>query len=109
MINADLDRAAAEHGLMYAPDPSSYEISTIGGNLATNAGGLRCVKYGVTRDSVLGLEAVLADGRVLRTGRRTDQGRHRLRPHQPVRRLGGHPRRDHLGDAAAAPGPPRRR
>ena len=74
MINADLDRAAAEHGLMYAPDPSSYEISTIGGNLATNAGGLRCVKYGVTRDSVLGLEVVLAGGRMLRTGRRTVKG-----------------------------------
>ncbi|HSZ47293.1 MAG TPA: FAD-linked oxidase C-terminal domain-containing protein [Streptosporangiaceae bacterium] len=74
VINADLDRAAAEHGLMYAPDPSSYEISTIGGNLATNAGGLRCVKYGVTRDSVLGLEVVLAGGRVLRTGRRTVKG-----------------------------------
>src|SRR5580692_4077421 len=74
VINADLDRAAAEHGLMYPPDPSSYEISTIGGNLATNAGGLRCVKYGVTRDSVLGLEVVLAGGRVLRTGRRTIKG-----------------------------------
>jgi len=74
VINADLDRAAAGHGLMYPPDPSSYEISTIGGNLATNAGGLRCVKYGVTRDAVLGLEAVLADGRVLRTGRRTIKG-----------------------------------
>ena len=74
VLNADLDRAAAAHGLMYAPDPSSYEISTIGGNLATNAGGLRCVKYGVTKDSVLGLEAVLADGRVLRTGRRTVKG-----------------------------------
>jgi glycolate oxidase len=74
VINADLDRAAAAHGLMYPPDPSSYEISTIGGNLATNAGGLRCVKYGVTRDAVLGLEVVLADGRVLRTGRRTIKG-----------------------------------
>ena len=74
VMNADLDRAAAVHGLMYAPDPSSYEISTIGGNLATNAGGLRCVKYGVTRDAVLGLEVVLADGRVLRTGRRTVKG-----------------------------------
>ena len=74
VLNADLDRAAAPHGLMYAPDPSSYEISTIGGNLATNAGGLRCVKYGVTRDSVLGLEVVLADGRILRTGRRTMKG-----------------------------------
>jgi glycolate oxidase len=74
VLNADLDRAAAAHGLMYSPDPSSYEISTIGGNLATNAGGLRCVKYGVTRDSVLGLEVVLADGRILRTGRRTVKG-----------------------------------
>lgn len=74
VINADLGRAAAQVGLMYAPDPSSYEISTIGGNLATNAGGLRCVKYGVTRDSVLGLEVVLADGRILQTGRRTVKG-----------------------------------
>ncbi len=74
VITADLDRAAAGHGLMYPPDPSSWEISTIGGNLATNAGGLRCVKYGVTRDSVLGLEVVLAGGRVLRTGRRTVKG-----------------------------------
>jgi len=74
VFNADLDRAAAEHGLMYAPDPSSYEIATIGGNLATNAGGLRCVKYGVTRDSVLGLEVVLPGGRLLRTGRRTMKG-----------------------------------
>ncbi len=73
-VNADLDRAAAELGLMYAPDPSSFRISTIGGNIATNAGGLRCVKYGVTRDSVLGLEVVLADGRILRTGRRTVKG-----------------------------------
>ncbi|RCG29453.1 FAD-binding protein [Sphaerisporangium album] len=74
VITADLDRAAREHGLMYAPDPSSYEISTIGGNLATNAGGLRCVKYGVTRDSALGLEVVLADGRIISTGRRTMKG-----------------------------------
>ncbi|HEV2637044.1 MAG TPA: FAD-linked oxidase C-terminal domain-containing protein [Actinocrinis sp.] len=74
VINADLDKAAREHGLMYAPDPSSFETCTIGGNVATNAGGLRCVKYGVTRESVLGLEAVLADGSVLRTGRRTVKG-----------------------------------
>jgi len=74
VITADVDRAAREVGLMYAPDPSSFEISTIGGNLATNAGGLRCVKYGVTGDSVLGLEVVLADGRIIRTGRRTVKG-----------------------------------
>jgi glycolate dehydrogenase FAD-linked subunit len=74
VFNADLDRAATAHRLMFAPDPSSFEIATIGGNLATNAGGLRCVKYGVTRDAVLGLEVVLAGGRVLRTGRRTMKG-----------------------------------
>jgi glycolate oxidase len=71
VINADLERAARQHGMFYAPDPGSFEISTIGGNVATNAGGMRCVKYGVTRDSVLGLEVVLADGRLLRTGARS--------------------------------------
>lgn len=74
VITADVDRAAAEFALMYAPDPSSHEISTIGGNVATNAGGLRCVKYGVTRDSVLGLEVVLADGRIINTGHHTVKG-----------------------------------
>ncbi|MGW2378908.1 FAD-binding oxidoreductase [Streptomyces sp. NPDC001658] len=74
VITAELDRAAGVHGLRYAPDPASAAWSTIGGNIATNAGGLRCAKYGVTRDSVLGLEAVLADGTVVRTGRRTVKG-----------------------------------
>jgi glycolate oxidase len=68
VINADLGRAAAAAGMFYPPDPGSFEISTIGGNLATNAGGMRCVKYGVTRDSALALEVVLADGTVLNTG-----------------------------------------
>ncbi|MFJ8933869.1 FAD-binding oxidoreductase [Streptomyces sp. NPDC102364] len=74
VITAELDRAAGAHGLRYAPDPASAALSTIGGNIATNAGGLRCAKYGVTRDSVLGLEAVLADGTVVTTGRRTVKG-----------------------------------
>jgi glycolate oxidase len=74
VINADLDHAAERVGLWYAPDPASREFSTIGGNIATNAGGLCCVKYGVTRESVLGLEVVLADGTLLRTGRRTIKG-----------------------------------
>jgi glycolate oxidase len=74
VITADLDRAAARHGLRYAPDPASLEISTIGGNIATNAGGLRCAKYGVTRDAVLGLDVVLADGRLISTGRATLKG-----------------------------------
>ncbi len=74
VINADLDAAVAEHGLMYAPDPASYRWSTIGGNVATNAGGLRCAKYGVTRDSVLALDVVLADGTLISTGHRTFKG-----------------------------------
>jgi glycolate oxidase len=74
VITAELDRAAAEYGLCYAPDPGSVEICTIGGNIATNAGGLRCAKYGVTRESVLGLDVVLADGRRIATGRRTVKG-----------------------------------
>ena len=71
VLNAKVKATAAEHGLWYAPDPASWEFSTIGGNVATNAGGLCCVKYGVTGDAVLGLEAVLADGSVVRTGGRT--------------------------------------
>ena len=68
VINAVLNRAVGEHGLFYPPDPASFEMCSIGGNLAENSGGLRCVKYGVTRDWVLGLEVVLADGSVIRTG-----------------------------------------
>src|SRR4051812_38256088 len=70
ILNAELKARVAAEGLFYAPDPASYEICSIGGNLGTNAGGLCCVKYGQTRDSVLGLEVVLADGRVIRTGGR---------------------------------------
>ena len=68
VITADLDAAAAAHGLFYAPDPGSVGISTIGGNIATNAGGLRGAKYGVTRDAVLALDVVLADGRLVHLG-----------------------------------------
>jgi glycolate oxidase len=74
VITAELDRAAGAYDLRYAPDPASVDISTIGGNIATNAGGLRCAKYGVTRDSVLGLDIVLADGRQIRTGTGTLKG-----------------------------------
>ncbi|TCK21480.1 FAD-binding oxidoreductase [Pseudonocardia endophytica] len=74
VINADFSRAVAGRGLFYPPDPSSWEMSTIGGNVATNAGGLCCVKYGVTADWIRGLEVVLADGQVLRTGRDTAKG-----------------------------------
>ncbi|MDN5768834.1 MAG: FAD-binding protein [Humibacillus sp.] len=67
-LNVEVKRAAAEHGLWYPPDPSSFEICSIGGNVATNAGGLCCVKYGVTTDYVLGLDVVLADGTFVRLG-----------------------------------------
>ncbi|HEV8115577.1 MAG TPA: FAD-binding oxidoreductase, partial [Acidimicrobiales bacterium] len=68
LLNGEVKAAARAHGLWYPPDPSSFEICSIGGNLATNAGGLCCVKYGVTTDYVLGLEVVLADGRAVRLG-----------------------------------------
>ena len=78
VINNDLKAAVAEHGLWYPPDPASAPWSTIGGNVATNAGGQCCLKYGVTRDYVLGLRAVVggpvAYGEVVRLGRRTTKG-----------------------------------
>ena len=67
-FNAEVKAAASAHGLWYPPDPSSYEFCSIGGNVATNAGGLCCVKYGVTTDYVLGLTVVLADGRAVALG-----------------------------------------
>src|ERR1700722_17543535 len=80
--NNDLKAAVAEHGLWYPPDPASAPWSTIGGNVATNAGGLCCLKYGVTRDYVLGLRAVTGAvdngqvqyGDAVRLGRRTNKG-----------------------------------
>lgn len=68
LYNAEVKKAAAAHGLWYPPDPSSFEICSIGGNIATNAGGLCCVKYGVTTDYVLGMRVVLADGTAVRLG-----------------------------------------
>ncbi|MEU6958727.1 FAD-binding oxidoreductase [Streptomyces chrestomyceticus] len=74
VVNAALSRAVNEHGLYYPPDPSSWEECSIGGNIGTASGGLCCVKYGVTAEYVLGLDVVLADGRLLTTGRRTAKG-----------------------------------
>jgi glycolate oxidase len=79
VVNDDLKAAVAEHGLWYPPDPASAPWSTIGGNVATNAGGLCCLKYGVTRDYVLGMEAVVGGpagdyGTAVRLGRRTTKG-----------------------------------
>lgn len=74
ILNGDLNDALREHGLWFAPDPASRAISTVGGNIATNAGGLLCAKYGVTREAVLGLSVVLADGRLLELGHRSVKG-----------------------------------
>jgi glycolate oxidase len=68
VLTGKIDEAAAAHGLFYPPDPGSLKISTIGGNVAENSGGLRGLKYGVTRDYVLGLEVVLPTGEILRCG-----------------------------------------
>jgi len=74
VVNQQLREHVRGHGLWYAPDPGSKDFCTIGGNIGTNSGGMCCVKYGVTRDAVLGLEVVLADGTVTRLGRRTVKG-----------------------------------
>lgn len=74
VLNGDLNAHLAERGLWWAPDPASKAISTVGGNIATNAGGLLCAKYGVTREAVLGLKVVLSDGRLLSMGHRTVKG-----------------------------------
>jgi glycolate oxidase len=74
VLNQALSDAVAADGLIFSPDPASKAISSIGGNIATNAGGLLCAKYGVTREAVLGLAVVLADGRLVRTGRRSVKG-----------------------------------
>lgn len=74
VVNADLKAAAAEAGLFYGPDPASTATCTIGGNVATNAGGLCCLKYGVTADWVTALDVVLPGGEVMRTGHRTFKG-----------------------------------
>src|SRR5258705_4945219 len=74
LLNAEVKKSVAEYGLWYPPDPSSFEICSIGGNIATNAGGLCCVKYGVTTDYVLGLQVVLADRTVVRLRGAPPQG-----------------------------------
>ncbi len=93
-------------GLYYPPDPSSWEQCSIGGNIGTASGGLCCVKYGVTAEYVLGLDVVLADGRLLTHRPAHRQGRRGLRPHPAVRRLRGQPR--HRRRAPSSPSSPSR-
>ncbi len=71
VVNADLSTAIAHHGLFYAPDPSSQQACTIGGNVAENSGGPHTLKYGTTTNHVLALEMVLADGEAVRIGSKT--------------------------------------
>ncbi|WP_353115280.1 FAD-linked oxidase C-terminal domain-containing protein [Microbacterium sp.] len=74
ILNGVLGARLAEHGVWWAPDPASRDISTVGGNIATGAGGLLCAKYGVVRDAVLAVDLVLADGRLMRLGHRSVKG-----------------------------------
>lgn len=74
ILNGDLNRELAKQGMWWPPDPASKDISTVGGNIAMNAGGLLCAKYGVTREAVLALKVVLADGRLISVGHRTLKG-----------------------------------
>ena len=71
VVTSDLDEHARKHGLFFAPDPSSAHLSTVGGNIATDAGGLRCIAHGTTAASVAALDVVLADGSIIHTGART--------------------------------------
>ncbi len=97
-----VNEAAAAHGLFYPPDPGSHTVSTIGGNVATCAGGLRGLKYGVTRNYVLGLTVALPTGEIIRTGGQALEGCRRLRPDPADHRVRGYPRRHHRGDGGAA-------
>lgn len=74
ILNAELNALLEPHGVWWAPDPASRAISTVGGNIATGAGGLLCAKYGVVRDAVLGVDLVLADGRLMHLGHRSVKG-----------------------------------
>jgi len=71
VVYGELENALAPHGFFFPPDPASGKVCTLGGNVATNAGGVKGAKYGTTRDYVLGLEVVLPDGRIMRTGAKT--------------------------------------
>src|SRR5256886_4211817 len=75
VTTADLKAAARAQKLFYPPDPASMKDCSIGGNIATNAGGPRCLKYGVARNYVIGLEVVLANGEILRTGGRVHKNK----------------------------------
>ena len=101
-VLAQVQQAAAEHGRLYPVSLGAEGSCQIGGNIATNAGGTGVLRYGNTRENVLGLEAVLPDGRIWDGLYRPAQEQHRLRPQAPVHRQRRHAGRDHRGDAEAA-------
>ena len=103
VTTGDVQRLARESGLRFPPDPGAAELSQIGGNIACNAGGPHAFKYGVTGHWVTGLEAVDPARRDRHDRRPDPQGRRRLRPEEPARRLGGNARPRHRGLAAADP------
>ena len=100
VLNGDLQPALHAHGLFWPPDPTSAGYSTVGGNLACNAGGPRAVKYGASRDNVLALTAVTGAGELVACGTRHHQGRDRLRPSAPAGRHRRHARADRRSHAA---------
>lgn len=104
-ITANVDEAANKFGLFYAPDPSSHKFSSIGGNIACNAGGLRALKYGTTRENVLALKAVLADGRAVSGALPLKKYSVGINLARHFHRLGGHARNRNGGVAETASAP----
>ena len=102
-VTMKIDEAAGRHGLLYPPDPGSMQISTIGGNVAENSGGLRGLKYGVTRDYVMGLEVVLVDGDHRAIRQQVREGRGGIFDEGSLHRLRRHARHHHGGAAQARP------
>ncbi len=105
VVIQELNDAVAPFGLIYPPDPGTVTTATMGGSVAENSGGLRGLKYGVTKHYVMGMEVVLANGETGALRRQDGEERHRLRFLEPLRRIRGHARhhrRDHLQTGARA-------
>ncbi len=105
---AAVQAAAAEHGLLYPVDLAARDQATVGGTVATNAGGVHLLRWGGTRRQLLGVEAVLADGRIAVAPRRAGEGQHGLRPRAAAVRQRGHAGSRDRGAAATGAGPDRR-
>ena len=104
VILQDFQNALAKEGLFFPPDPQSFAGCTMGGVVAENSGGPSCLKYGVAKQYVLGLEVVLADGQIMKLGGLTPEKPHRLRADDAFHRLGGDAGGNHPDNAPAAAG-----